>query len=469
MATMPPRFMQARPSRGNAPPRAATFACPRSANVRSGSGSNVASICQRSLIASIDGHTPSASPARYAAPSAVVSWSIGRCTVTPNWSACICNNTSITDAPPSTRNAASGVPLAAAIASTDIAGLVGHGFHDSAGDVRLRRAAGDPDDCATRDTDPTTGCRARQRLEPRRHHRCRACWPPSGPMSAAESIRPKPSRSHWIAAPVTKIAPSKRVGDGSVGELPGDGREHALCRWWAGRADVQQHEAAGSVRVLGHPRREARLADQGCLLIAGDAGDRDPARAPCRLRRLAEPTTRREDRSAARRSARRTGRTSRATTAAMRMSNSIVRLALVGSVTCAAPPVRFQISHESIVPSASWSSIGNVSIGQQPLELRCREVGIQHESSRVRAPAAGGRRCAAARIGQRCGGPATRWPMPYGLPVCRFQATTVSRWLAIPIAATDSLPDLADDLVEGGQRDRPRSPRRRARPSLACG
>src|SRR3954469_25005152 len=41
-----------------------------------------------------------------------------------------------------------------------------------------------------------------------------------------------------------------------------------------------------------------------------------------------------------------------------RMSNSIVRLALVTSVACTSPPVRFQISQESIVPSASSSSTG---------------------------------------------------------------------------------------------------------------
>ena len=30
----------------------------------------------------------------------------------------------------------------------------------------------------------------------------------SGPISADDSMRPSPSRSHWTAAPVTKIAPS---------------------------------------------------------------------------------------------------------------------------------------------------------------------------------------------------------------------------------------------------------------------
>src|SRR5512143_2260328 len=30
----------------------------------------------------------------------------------------------------------------------------------------------------------------------------------SGPISAAEEMMPSPSRSHWMAAPVTKMAPS---------------------------------------------------------------------------------------------------------------------------------------------------------------------------------------------------------------------------------------------------------------------
>ena len=41
-----------------------------------------------------------------------------------------------------------------------------------------------------------------------------------------------------------------------------------------------------------------------------------------------------------------------------RMSNNIVRLALEASVACTAPPVRFQTSQESMVPSASSSSMG---------------------------------------------------------------------------------------------------------------
>ncbi len=45
--------------------------------------------------------------------------------------------------------------------------------------------------------------------------------------------------------------------------------------------------------------------------------------------------------------------------------------------------------------------------------------------------------------------------LPYGSPVVRSQATTVSRWLVMPIAATCSAPTLVDDLVERGHHRRP--------------
>ena len=58
-------------------------------------------------------------------------------------------------------------------------------------------------------------------------------------------------------------------------------------------ADVEQHEAAGAVRVLGHARLEARLAEQRRLLVAGDAADRDAAGRAAAVRRHADPAARR--------------------------------------------------------------------------------------------------------------------------------------------------------------------------------
>ncbi len=56
----------------------------------------------------------------------------------------------------------------------------------------------------------------------------------SGPVSAASVMMPRPSRSHWIAAPVTKIAPSMAY---TVGASP-------TCQ-----ATVVNSPSAGSGRV----------------------------------------------------------------------------------------------------------------------------------------------------------------------------------------------------------------------------
>ncbi len=44
-------------------------------------------------------------------------------------------------------------------------------------------------------------------------------------------------------------------------------------------ARVHQHEAAGAVRVLGHSRLEAGLAEERRLLVPGDAAERNLAAA----------------------------------------------------------------------------------------------------------------------------------------------------------------------------------------------
>src|SRR5207237_19284 len=54
--------------------------------------------------------TPSASPARYAAPSAVVSGIVGRCTGTCSCPACSSRTSRFSEAPPSTRNVTIGYP-----------------------------------------------------------------------------------------------------------------------------------------------------------------------------------------------------------------------------------------------------------------------------------------------------------------------------------------------------------------------
>ena len=183
--------------------------------------------------------------------------------------------------------------------------------------------------------------------------------------------------------------------------------------------DVHQHERAGAVGVLGHARLEARLAEQRGLLVAGDAADRDAGaarREPCDGH--AEPSARRPHLGQHAQRARRTGRTARRTTPASRMSKSIVRLALDGSVACTAPPpVRFHSSHESTVPNARSASASTPPSVKQPLELGGREVRVEHQTGRGPHERRGGRRRAARRSARRCAGPATRWRGARGSPV----------------------------------------------------
>src|SRR3954447_26275148 len=122
-----------------------------------------------------------------------------------------------------------------------------------------------------------------------------------------------------------------------------------------------------------------------------------------------------------------------------RMSNSIVRLALVTSVAWTSPPVRRQISQESMVPSASSSSTGISRLDNSHSNLVAEKYGSSTSPvvSRIsgRWPAA---RSASQRSAVRLS--CQTMAAPYGFPVRRFQATTVSRWLVLPIAATTPPP-----------------------------
>src|SRR6266403_2260428 len=81
-------------------------------------GSNRLSSVQRRSTSSIERHTPAPSPARYAAPSAVVSITRGRNTATSSTSAWNWHRKSFAAAPPSTRSSRTAIPASAAIASS---------------------------------------------------------------------------------------------------------------------------------------------------------------------------------------------------------------------------------------------------------------------------------------------------------------------------------------------------------------
>ena len=122
-------------------------------------------------------------------------------------------------------------------------------------------------------------------------------------------------------------------------------------------------------------------------------------------------------------------------------SMSMVRLALVTSVTCSRlrPPVRFQISQDSMVPKRASPRLGALRAGpargRAASELGGGEVGGQRQAGRR-----GDLRRGVGEVGDE---PAVRVSCQMiarasGRPVCRSQRTVVSRWLAMPMAAMSS-------------------------------
>ena len=168
--------------------------------------------------------------------------------------------------------------------------------------------------------------------------------------------------------------------------------------------------------------------------LIGDAGP-TPGTAPV----SAEPAARRSHLGQHGRRARRRGRTARRTTSIGAMSNSIVRLALDGSVACTArPPVRFQSSQASIVPIARSGSSVDAALARAATPAssprsrgRARGRSSAARAAGARRPRSSSQRAAVRRSCHtmaRCS----------GRPVRRSQATTVSRWLVMPMAATGS-------------------------------
>ena len=155
-------------------------------------------------------------------------------------------------------------------------------------------------------------------------------------------------------------------------------------------------------------------------------------------------------------------------------SISIVRLALVTSVTCtppSAPPVRFHSTQVSVLPKIasprSAASRDAVDVLQDPLDLAAGEVGRGRQPGLapddVAAPVALQRRGDRGR----CGCPARRWRCSSGRPVVRSQTTAVSRWLVMPSAARSDAVRLAcvERGLDHGARCAPRSRSGCARPS----
>ena len=148
------------------------------------------------------------------------------------------------------------------------------------------------------------------------------------------------------------------------------------------RAGVHQHEAAGAVGVLHHARLRARLAEQRRLLVARDAGDRESG-APSSVG-LAVDLARRAHLGQHRARHAEACSSSSSSQSPVWMLNSIVREALLASVTCTAPPVSFQMSQVSTVPNASspafaWRARPARARGSTAILVR-GEIGVEHEA-----------------------------------------------------------------------------------------
>ena len=148
------------------------------------------------------------------------------------------------------------------------------------------------------------------------------------------------------------------------------------------------------------------------------------------------------------------------------MSSSIVRDAFVRSVACDA--AAGQLPDEPRVDGAERElrSRGASACASSHSSFVAEKYGSG--TSPVRAPQQLGRQLRGSA--RRCAGPATRSRARPRRPVARSQRTVVSRWFAIPIAASS---DGADRRPTGPQPRRhrartPRSPPGRARPSRAA-
>ena len=141
-----------------------------------------------------------------------------------------------------------------------------------------------------------------------------------------------------------------------------------------GIACVDQDETARAVGGLGLAGREAALSEERRLLVSGYARD---GHFCAEKRGVSDDTARVDHPRQELRSTRKSERSSSSQSSRSR-SKSSVRDAFVTSVTCAAPPVSFQTSQESIVPNAR-SLLRLLRSSQDPLELRGREVRVGHE------------------------------------------------------------------------------------------
>ena len=226
---------------------------------------------------------------------------------------------------------------------------------------------------------------------------------------------PRPSRSHWIAAPLDEDRAFERVAAGRGDRFEQAGR-HGLARF----ADVGEHEAAGAVGRLRLAALEAAVAEERRLLVARDPRDRQ---RDAEQLRLADDLGRAARAAAAAPGRRRTGR------AARRPSRAS----------------RGRAASSATRSSGRWRGRGRRSASRRATSRRCRtrarragrrcvraatRASSPRSTDRARGPCAradqlGGQLAAA--LG-RCAGPARR---SRARPACPWRAFPEERRLAL--------------------------------------
>ena len=378
--------------------------------------------------ASTSGQMPTASPASAAAPSAVASASALTSTGHADQVGLELHEEAVRGRP------AVGAQHAGRDRQDidDVGHLMGHRLERRPHELRARRPARDAADQARAPPRPSAASRGPSARARRRRRRSNPTSRASCSLSAASSISPSPSRSHCSAAPPTSTDPSAA----NCGRAPGGVAAAVFSRPCGDRpgelADVREDERPGAVGRLHLAGREAALAEERRLLVAGDAGERHgraEQRSPRRRRRqegttvgridavdgeeleqLVVPGPRLEVEQHRARRVREVGDVRRSRRSGSRRSRS-------------RPSRRRAPRCGRVRPARIHSSFVAEKYGSQTRPVR----------SRTSSAGSSAHRAAVRRSCQTIAGCT-------GRPLARSHTTVVSRWFVIPIAPSSSAP-----------------------------
>ena len=218
----------------------------------------------------------------------------GRTSGMPRMSAWNCMRNPFTDAPPSTRTDFKRPARIRLHGVHEVPGLVGDALQRGAHDVLLAGAARDAEQRAARIGVPVGGAQADERRDEVHPARVRH--------GAGEDLRFRRGGqdAQLVAKPLHHRAADEhrslqRVLQ-AVAEVPCHRGEEPVAGGHGVPSRGQEAEAPRAVGHLHHPRLEARLSQQGGLLVAqhtahGDLGAQEAARGQCRNRTLTECTS----------------------------------------------------------------------------------------------------------------------------------------------------------------------------------